>query len=77
MEEILENLLKLTTETEIVEFKEANTRYDKDRLGRYFSALANEANLKGISHAWFVMGVKDDKTIVGTGSETKRLMNIS
>lgn len=32
-------------EDETVEFKEANNDYDKDKIGRYFSALSNEANL--------------------------------
>lgn len=73
MEEILNSLLNLTTESEVVEFKEANNRYDKDKLGRYFSALANEANLQGLKHAWFVMGVKDDKSIVGTSISEKEV----
>ncbi|MBK8052275.1 MAG: hypothetical protein IPK35_03055 [Saprospiraceae bacterium] len=46
MIEILDHLLTLSTETEVVEFKEAKNRYDKDKLGQYFSALSNEANLK-------------------------------
>lgn len=66
MIEVLNNLLSLTTENEVVEFKEAKNQYDKDKLGRYFSALSNEANLKGKPNAWMVLGVKNDKTIVGT-----------
>ena len=30
---------------EIVEFKEAKGGYDVDKIGRYFSAISNEANL--------------------------------
>ena len=60
------NKLLLLTENEVVEFKEAKNQYSKDKLGEYFSALSNEANLKGLKRAWLVMGVKNDKTIVST-----------
>jgi ATP-dependent DNA helicase RecG len=50
----------------VVEFKEAKNQFDKDKLGKYFSALSNEANLKGQSHAWLLFGVKNDKSVVGT-----------
>ena len=63
---LLNNLLSLSTENEIVEFKEAKNQFDKDKLGKYFSALSNEANLKSKTHAWLVFGVKDDRTVVGT-----------
>ncbi len=63
----LHELLSLSFETEVVEFKEAKNTYDFDRLGKYFSALCNEANLKGQPAGWLVLGVKDkDKSIVGT-----------
>ena len=63
---LLNKLLSLSTENEVVEFKEAKNQYDKDKLGKYFSALSNEANLKGKYQAWLVFGVKNDKTVVGT-----------
>lgn len=66
MERILDNLLQLSTENEVAEFKEAKNQFDKDKLGQYFSALANEANLNGQNEAYLVMGVKNDKSIVGT-----------
>ncbi|GAA5220071.1 RNA-binding domain-containing protein [Membranihabitans marinus] len=66
MIDVLNNLLSLTTENEVVEFKEAKNQYDKDKLGRYFSALSNEANLKGKPNAWLVLGVKNDKSVAGT-----------
>lgn len=66
MIEMLKNLLSLSSENEVVEFKEAKNQYDKDKLGRYFSALSNEANLKGKPNAWLVLGVKNDKSVVGT-----------
>ena len=33
-------------ESEIVEFKKAESNFEFDELGRYFSALSNEANLR-------------------------------
>ncbi|WP_152268037.1 RNA-binding domain-containing protein [Agriterribacter humi] len=66
MTDILNKLLTLSAENEVVEFKEAKTQYDKDKLGQYFSALSNEANLKNTENAWLVLGVKNDRTIVGT-----------
>ncbi len=55
-------------ETEWLEFKEVKNSFDFDDLGKYFSALSNEANLKGIHSAWLVFGVKDKppRAIVGT-----------
>ncbi len=32
-------------ENEVVEFKKAERNFDTDDLGKYFSALSNEANL--------------------------------
>jgi putative transcriptional regulator len=65
-DDILEELLSLPSENEIVEFKKAENQFDKDDLGKYFSALSNEANLKSVANAWIVIGVKDDRTISGT-----------
>lgn len=66
IENIVDKMLALPAENEVVEFKEAKTQYDKDKLGQYFSALSNEANLKNIESAWLVLGVKNDRTIVST-----------
>ncbi|MDH8701236.1 ATP-dependent DNA helicase RecG [Dysgonomonadaceae bacterium PH5-43] len=73
METILDILLSLSAENEVVEFKQARKQFDKDDLGRYFSALANEANLKGVRRAWFVCGVRNDKSIVGTSISDKQI----
>ncbi len=63
----LNTFLSQNFETEVLEFKEAKNGYDFDSLGEYFSALSNEANLKGHDESWLVFGVKDrDKSIVGT-----------
>jgi ATP-dependent DNA helicase RecG len=53
-------------ESEIVEFKEAKNTFDFGKLGKYFSALANEANLQLQSEAWLIFGVSDKKQVVGT-----------
>src|SRR5450759_956054 len=59
LENILIQLRNLTAETEVVEFKEAKNGYDFTKLGKYFSALSNEANLKGKPHAWVVFGIEN------------------
>ena len=62
----LGNLIK-NWENEVVEFKEASKDYDKEKIGRYFSAISNEANLKILQFGWLVFGVRNkDKQIVGT-----------
>lgn len=66
--EILENLIE-RWEYETVEFKEAKSNFDTDKIGRYFSALSNEANLKQQQYGWLVFGVSEKdkkKHIVGT-----------
>jgi ATP-dependent DNA helicase RecG len=63
----LNELLSLSSENECLEFKEAKNTYDFDKLGKYFSALCNEANLGGKNEAWLIFGVKDEgHLIVGT-----------
>lgn len=70
---VLDNLCSLSAENEIVEFKEAKNTYDFSKLGKYFSALSNEANLKGKAFAWLVFGVEDKKhNIVGTKFRLQR-----
>ena len=51
-------------ENEVVEFKRAENSYDIDDLGKYFSALSNEANLREHEFAWLVMGCWDKKHII-------------
>ena len=64
--DILQTLL-LSPENEVVEFKEAKSSFDINELGKYFSALSNEANLRGMDFAWLVFGVADKtREIVGT-----------
>lgn len=66
MDKLLNKLLSTPTENEVLEFKEAKEKYNSDKLGRYFSALSNEANLNNSSCAYLLMGVKDNKEVVGT-----------
>ena len=57
---ILDELL-LEPENECVEFKKAENNFDIDNLGKYFSALGNEATLRNRQYSWIIFGV-DDKT---------------
>lgn len=60
----LDELLRLPHETEWVEFKEARKKYDFNKLGKYFSALSNEANLKRQPCGWLVFGVTNDDHLI-------------
>lgn len=69
----LNDLRSLDSENEIVEFKEAKNNYDFTKLGKYFSALSNEANLCSKHYGWLVFGIKDnDHSIVGTQYRSER-----
>lgn len=59
LEQIFQQFRDLKAENEIVEFKEAKNGYDFTKLGKYFSALSNEANLKGKPYSWLVFGVEN------------------
>jgi ATP-dependent DNA helicase RecG len=48
-------------ESEVVEFKNVSDSFSTSDIGKYFSALANEANLRNLDGAWLIFGV-DDKT---------------
>lgn len=68
---LLEQLIA-TWENEVVEFKQANNDYDTDKIGEYFSALSNEANLRDADRAWLVFGVHDKtRAVVGTSYRPK------
>jgi len=54
-------------ENEIAEFKQASNDFKQDEIGQYFSAISNEANLKGLQHGWLVFGINNKtKEIAGT-----------
>ncbi|MFW6147659.1 MAG: RNA-binding domain-containing protein [Thermodesulfobacteriota bacterium] len=64
---LLDKLRSLPSETEWVEFKKARSDFDFRKLGQYFSALGNEANLKSEPCGWLIFGVEDKtRKIVGT-----------
>ena len=65
--ELLQSLME-NWEDEIVEFKTASGQYSTDKIGQYFSAISNEANLMNQQYGWFVLGVSetDKKHVVGT-----------
>ena len=58
--DILNELIK-SSENECVEFKRAENDFDIDKLGKYFSAISNEATLKNKQYGWIIFGI-DDKT---------------
>ncbi|NCO53295.1 MAG: transcriptional regulator [Deltaproteobacteria bacterium] len=66
LETLLKNLIA-RWEGEVVEFKRASDGYSTSDIGKYFSALANEANLRDEEKAWLVFGVDNaSRTVVGT-----------
>jgi ATP-dependent DNA helicase RecG len=72
--DLLDEFRSWSDEVEWVEFKQARTKYDLEKLGQYFSALSNEANLHGQPAGWLIFGVHDNdrdhrtglRNIVGT-----------
>lgn len=69
--EMLQTLIE-RWEYEIVEFKEAKGQYSEDKIGQYFSAISNEANLKGKQYGWFVLGVSENKEKHPVGTSFKQ-----
>lgn len=67
LQRLLDELIA-TWENEVVEFKQAGNDYDTDKIGEYFSALSNEANLRGADRAWLVFGI-NNKTRGVVGSD--------
>ena len=58
-------------ENEVVEFKKVmSSTYATSEIGKYFSALANEANLRNKESAWLIFGI-DNKTRKIVGSDFK------
>ncbi len=66
LQTVLGNLIR-GWENEVVEFKRGNDGFSTQDIGKYFSAISNEANLRGKERGWLIFGV-DDKThsVVGT-----------
>jgi len=66
-------------EQETIEFKQADNNYSTNDIGKYFSALANEANLCETDRAWLVFGVNNkSRTVAGTHyrENAEQLMSI-
>ncbi len=55
---LLDELRALPSEIEWVEFKEAKNTFHFDEMGKYFSALSNEANLKNKEYGWLIFGIE-------------------
>lgn len=69
----LDELLGLPSESEWVEFKKAGNDFHFDDIGKYFSALSNEASLKNQPWAWLVFGIQDKpRQVVGSHYRTHR-----
>ncbi len=56
-------------EDEVVEFKEAKTKYSFKDIGKYFSALGNEANIRDRKEAWLIFGVTNKKKLLEQNTE--------
>lgn len=71
--QLLNELCSLPVETEWLEFKEAKNDFHFDKLGQYFSAIANEANLKKRDYGWLIFGIEDKtRNIVGSNYRPDR-----
>ena len=69
--ELLSELME-RWEYEIVEFKEAKGQYSEDKIGQYFSAISNEANLNNQQYGWFVLGISEQKEKYPVGTAFKK-----
>lgn len=65
-------------ENEVVEFKAATSNYSFNDIGEYFSALSNEANLRGKHEGWLVFGISNEPKIIGSNyrSEGRSLQSL-
>ena len=53
-------------ENEVVEFKSVGDSYSTSNIGKYVSALANEANLQNADRAWLIFGVNNKTCLLYT-----------
>ena len=78
LQTLLDSLIA-TWENEVIEFKEVGDSYSTSEIGKYFSALSNEANLRGLEKAWLVFGVNNQtRTVTRTDYrlEPERLQSL-
>lgn len=66
--EKLDQYRQMPSEIEWLEFKEAKNDYHFNDLGKYFSAISNEANLKEQQFGWLIFGIQDKppRNVVGS-----------
>jgi ATP-dependent DNA helicase RecG len=78
LQELLTDIIR-TWENEIIEFKEVGDSYSTSDIGKYFSAISNETNLRNKEKGWLVFGV-NNKTRKVTGTDyrmkTDRLQSL-
>jgi len=73
LKKLLDELRALPSETEWVEFKEASNTFHFNEIGKYFSALSNEANLKNKECGWLIFGIEHkNRKIVGTSFRSNK-----
>ncbi len=73
LKRLLDELRFLPTETEWVEFKEAKKTFHFNNIGKYFSALSNEANLKNKECGWLIFGIENkSRKVVNTRFRSNR-----
>ncbi len=65
VDSVLTRIISDAHESEIIEFKDRKT-LSKDEVGKYFSALSNEANLNDTENAWLIFGIRDDGEFVNS-----------
>ncbi len=59
-------------ENEVVEFKNVGDSYSTSDIGKYFSALSNEANLRNVERAWIGDTQGDRHTATGKAQRRAR-----
>jgi len=73
LRELLIGFRMKKSENEVFEFKEAKRNFSFGEMGKYFSALTNEANLNNEKYAWLIFGIRDkDHSIVGSQYRSNR-----
>ncbi len=65
VDSVLKKIMVDAHEGEVIEFKDRRT-LGKDEVGRYFSALSNEANLLSADSSWLIFGIRDDGEAVNS-----------
>ena len=73
LQKLLDELRAFPAETEWVEFKEAKNTFNFNDIGKYCSALSNEANLKNKDCGWIIFGIEHkSRKIINTRFRANR-----